>query len=208
MTARASIVLVTVLAACSGRTPSERVATPTLPASAPPSTSEPSSIYDLAMQVRDAGERTVGLDVDRGHRVLVSMFFGSCPAACPALIDELARIVDDAHDPDLRVLLVSFDAARDTPERLRELARAHHLDDRWTLAAAGDADARALAAVLGVRYRKLPDGGFSHTLVAVALDRDGRPFGRIDGLGNHDALVGALVSAARTPGSRRTPPPP
>ena len=33
--------------------------------------------------MRDADDRTVGIDVNRGHRVLVSMFYGSCAMGCP-----------------------------------------------------------------------------------------------------------------------------
>jgi len=132
------------------------------------------------------------LDVDRGHPVLVSMFYGSCAAACPALIDDIARVLAESSNPDARVLLVSFDAARDTPARLAELAREHHLDARWTLTAASEPDARALAARLGFRYRKLPDGNYAHSATVVALDREGRPIARMERLGDHDSLRAAL----------------
>jgi protein SCO1/2 len=90
------------------------------------------------------------------------------------------------------VLLVSFDPANDTPARLQQVAREHHLDARWTLASATDGDARTLAAVLDVHYRKLGDGSFAHDSVVVALDADGRPIARMRGLGDHAALAAAL----------------
>ncbi len=148
------------------------------------------SLYTLPVQLHAASGKTVGLDVARGHPVIVSMFYGSCPAACPALIDDLTRVLAEA--PDARVVLVSFDAARDTPARLRQLAREHHLDARWTLAAADERDARAVAAVLGMRYRKLANGEYWHTTAIVVLDKDGRPIARSDRLGDHAALVAAL----------------
>jgi hypothetical protein len=123
--------------------------------------------------------------------VIVSMFYGSCPAACPALVDDLARLAAEA--PDARIVLVSFDAERDTPARLRELAHEHHLDARWTLSAANERDARALAAMIGLRYRKLANGAFWHTTAIVVLDRDGRPIARTDRLGDHAALLAALL---------------
>jgi hypothetical protein len=129
----------------------------------------------------------------RGHVVLVSMFYGSCPAACPALIDDIGRVLAEVPDSDARVLLVSFDAARDTPQHLAELAREHHLDARWTLVAAGEDDARALAGALGFRYRKLASGAFWHTTAVVALDREGRPIARMDRLGDHAALAAAIA---------------
>ena len=158
---------------------------PTAPSTVP-------SLYDLGLQLRTADDHTVGLDVARGHVVLVSMFYGTCPAACPVLVEEIERLLAASSDANARVVLVSFDAARDTPARLRELAREHHLDDRFTLASASDGDARVLAAALGIKYRHLPDGSFSHNIAVVALDADGRPLARMDRLGDDAALEAVL----------------
>jgi protein SCO1 len=151
------------------------------------------SIYELELPLRAASGQTIPLDADRGHPTLVSMFYGSCPAACPALIDEVGRILREANAPDVRVLLVSFDPDRDTPAHLAALARERHLDARWTLASTANAtDARTLAAVLGVRFRKLANGEFFHTSVLLVLDDAGRPIARMDGLGAHAGIVAAL----------------
>jgi protein SCO1/2 len=150
------------------------------PGTTPPAASG-ASLYDLGLPV---------LEPHRGERLVVSMFFGTCPAACPALIDDLARVVADA--PDAHVLLVSFDPARDTPAQLAALASAHHLDARWTLVAADDGEARVLASAIGFKYRRLPDGQFTHTTAAVALDRQGHVLARMDRLGDHGALLAAL----------------
>jgi protein SCO1/2 len=195
-------VLITLFAvACSAR-PIGREAQPPEAATAPAaqlparSTRPPQpSLYDLAISVTSATGAREPLDVERGHPTLVSMFYGSCAAACPLLIDTLDRTLATlpAGSRDrTRVLLVSFDPARDTPARLQELVRVHRLDARWTLAAASDVDARTLAAVLGIRYRSTPDGQFFHTSAIVALDRDGRPIARMDGIGDPSALVAAL----------------
>jgi protein SCO1/2 len=150
------------------------------------------SLYDLPVRLRSSDGHTLGLGAQRGHVVLVTMFYATCPAACPVLIEEVRHVVQAAGDPDVRVVLVSFDAERDTPARLRELAAARHLDARWTLASASETDARMLAAALAIKYRKLGDGSFSHTAAIVALDAEGRPFARVDRLGEPDALVAAL----------------
>ena len=193
-----SAVILAVLAACQTKPVQERTVTPSEPAvvaaPAPRVTVAPidgPSIYDLDIHIRGGDGREQPLDRDRGQVVLVSMFYGSCPAACPALIGELQRTLTDAG-ADVRVLLVSFDPARDTPAHLTELAREHRLDARWTLAAANEHDARALAAVLGIKYRKLADGNYAHNTVVVAVDGDGRPIARMQGLGDHAALAAAL----------------
>ena len=169
-----------VLAACGGH----HTAPPPAPA-APEAAVAGSSLYDLPIVLRDGR-----FDAQRGHPVLVAMFYGTCPAACPAMIDDLARVLAEA--PETHVLLVSFDAARDTPARLAELARIHRLDARWTLDAADESNARMLAAAIGLKYRRLPDGAFTHSTAIVALDDAGRVIGRTDRLGDHQPLVGAL----------------
>lgn len=160
------------------------------------------SLYAMHPALRDWQGLPFALDAFRGHPVLISMFYGSCPSACPLLVSNIARV--DAELPaevraQTRVLLVSFDAEHDTPEALRAVAARHHLDPaRWTLAAAGEDDARTLAAALGISYRALPGGGFSHTSVITALDREGRPIARAEGpSADLSPLARALQRAAQ-----------
>ncbi len=194
--------IVAAVAACQGKAVEERAAKPEPTPPPPPVAVVPSrvtlppsdgpSVYDLDIHVHTADGRARPLDLDRGHTVLLSMFYGSCPLACPALIGELQRTLADYPGSQVRVLLVSFDPARDTPAHLTEVAQEHHLDARWTLASASEHDARALAAVLGFKYRLLADGNFAHNTIVLALDRDGRPIARMQGLGDHEALAAAL----------------
>jgi protein SCO1/2 len=178
------------LAACSGRAAAPVAATK------PPKLGSGPSLYELDMALTAQTGARIRLDVDRGHPTLVSMFYGSCAAACPALIDRIARTIDEVPEPargETRVLLVSFDPARDTPDHLTELARAHHLDARWTLATASATDTQTLAAVLGIKYRVVNGGEFFHTSVVTALDGEGRPLTRAEGLGDSPSLVEALT---------------
>ncbi len=168
----------------------------------PPASPPADALYAMHPALRDQTGAPIPIDVFRGHPLLVSMFYGSCPSACPVLVSNVARI--DAQLPpavrdDARVLLVSFDAEHDTPELLTSVASAHHLDlGRWSLAAAPDDDARDLAAFLGISYRKLPEGGFEHTSVIVAFDRSGAMIGRAEGPEPDVAsMVEALERAAQ-----------
>lgn len=199
---RIAIALVLAACACSGgtrdrhQTISAPAATVTTPApAATPRRAErlPAgpSVYDLALPLRAQDDHAITLDVDRGHPTLVSMFYGSCAMACPALIGYLKQVVATAP-PDTRVLLVSFDAARDTPEHLRELASTHGLDAQWTLASAAPTDARTLAALLGIKYRATARGEFVHNSVIVALDAEGHPVAKLSGLGDPAAFDGAF----------------
>ena len=179
------------LAACQGAPPGGPPAASSAstgePLGAPSATSAPPegerSIYALRMTLRDQDGATVGLDAFRGKPVLVGMFYGRCPSACPLLVSTIQRTLSQL-DPDtaaeVRVLLVSFDPEHDTPEALRAITRERGLDSRWKLASAPDDQVRELAAVLGVQFRKLPDGRFSHTARIVLLDRSGSIDARLD----------------------------
>ena len=157
------------------------------------------SIYQLAGSLRDQTGARVGLDVFRGHPVLVSMFYASCPDACPLLIEEIRQLESTLPAPvraDLRVLLVSLDPARDTPDALGRLARARGIgSERWRLLTAEDDFVRDIAAVLGVKFRQLPDGTINHSTVIALLDRAGRIDLRLDGLGQPKAALAARLRA-------------
>jgi protein SCO1/2 len=154
------------------------------------------SLYDLDVTMVDAEGHTIPFGSHRGHITLVSMFYGSCTAACPMLVETIRRTVSQLPAPvrdDVRVLLVSFDAKRDTPARLREIASQRGLTSHWTLASASDDGARVIAAVLGIRYRVVAGGEYFHTAAIIALDGVGRTLGRLDGFGDPTALVDAIA---------------
>ena len=158
------------------------------------------SLYDLGLKVVGTDVRTRPLDDLRGHPVLASMFFASCPTACPLLINELQRL-EAALPADLRdetrVLLVSFDPKRDSPAVLEGVVGQHGLDSRrWRVVAAENEDsARLLAAALGIRYRAAAWGMFDHTVRVAVLDGAGRIRARS---GDVMALAPALRAAAST----------
>ncbi|MBK7073232.1 MAG: SCO family protein [Myxococcales bacterium] len=154
------------------------------------------SIYDLELTVRTADGASVPLASLAGAPAVITMFYATCPAACPRLIDDLKGIeqdLDAATRARVRFVLVSFDPARDTPAKLRELAGERQLGPGWLLTAADDGAARELAAALGIKYRALDSGEFFHTSVLTVLDDTGRPRARVEGLGRgHDAVLAAL----------------
>lgn len=145
------------------------------------------SVYqlDLPLSTHHGDERRLG--DTRGRPTIVSMFYASCPAACPMLISDI-KAIEQQLPPGVRdqlqVVLVTFDPETDTPEALARLAADHGVDGaRWTLAATPDpADVRSLAAVLGISYRRLESGHYNHSAVITLLDAQGRPSSRIEGL--------------------------
>lgn len=182
------------LASCAANHEPQVEAVPTPTIVEPVRTSDEPSIYDLDLRLRTSAGVEVGLDVQRGHPVLISMFYASCPVACPVLIEDLGRVVANlppSVQRELRIVIVSFDP-RDTPEVLRDLVQTRHLDDRWTVASAPEMDARTLAATLGFKFRKLANGDYVHGATVVALDSDGRPIARSEQIGHREAIHAAL----------------
>lgn len=165
----------------------------------------PESLYHLGLGLLGPDGLPTRLDRFRGEPVIVSMFYGTCPAACPLLIEDiqaLERTLPEATRAQLRVLLVSFDRARDDAALLTEMTQRHGLDPaRYVLASAAPGDDRALSAALAIRWRRrAADGGFDHTSSLVVLDREGLEVARVDGLGgNTEAAVAALRRLTEAP---------
>lgn len=136
------------------------------------------SIYQLSAHFDDQDGNGFTLAQRRGQPQLVAMFYTSCPYVCPLIIDSLKGVdkaLTEAERSRLRVLLVSFDPARDDVAALRAVFDERRLEaGRWTLARTDDNGVRQLAAVLGVRYRALEGGEFNHTSELVLLDAEGR----------------------------------
>lgn len=65
-------------------------------APAPALRGDATSLHDLPLPALNPG---------RGHVTLVSMFYASCPAACPILIGELQQILAELGDHDVHVVL-------------------------------------------------------------------------------------------------------
>ncbi|MEO5623388.1 MAG: SCO family protein [Dokdonella sp.] len=161
------------------------------------------SVYQLDVSLLDQDGRAMHFADGRGKPRLVTMFYSSCQFMCPLIIDTL-RQTEHALPPAARqqldVLMVSFDAEKDTPAVLKGVAEKRHLDTpRWMLARASSSDVRRIAAVLGIQYRKMRDGEFSHSSVLVLLDADGRIVARTEKMGVQDPQFVASTAALLTP---------
>jgi protein SCO1/2 len=154
------------------------------------------SFYDLDVELMSPTGST-GLDVHRGHPVLLTMFYASCPQVCPMTIGRLQTIdarLSPAASAELRVVLVSLDPARDDVADLAALKAKHGLDARWTVARASENDVRVLSAALGVAYRPTGDGEIHHSSVIALLDGDGVSRAVVGSLGEPvDELVAAIA---------------
>jgi len=125
----------------------------------------------------------------KGHWTLVFLGFTHCPDVCPTTLAELAqaqrawRAVPEASRP--RVLVVSVDPDRDTPDRVGEYAHGFHRD---TLAATADpATLDGFARSLSMVFMKVPapagapadQYGIDHSASIAVLDPQARMAGVI-----------------------------
>lgn len=160
------------------------------------------SIYHLEGAWTDHRGTEFTLASLRGGPVVMVMIYGSCTTACPILVNDARRLeamlADDVR-AKTRFVLVSFDPVNDTPEALADYAAGRGLDDsRWRFVRGDRAQIRALAMLLGVRYRDNGDGTFDHSNLVTVLDADGRAVHRIEGLMRPmDAAATAVTAAAR-----------
>lgn len=167
------------------------------------------SVYQLDAPLVDQQGRATTLAAQRGRPLLVTMFYASCQHTCPLIVETVkavrAKLAAQQREP-IDVLMISLDPKRDTPAKLRELARQRSIDlQHWTLAQPRSADVRAIAALLGIRYRALAGGEFNHSSVLILLDADGRIKARTEQLaGVEPAFIGALQSELAATAARQS----
>jgi len=159
------------------------------------------SIYQLPLPLTDSHGKTADWRTLRGKPQLVSMFYTSCQYICPLIVESgkaVERQLTPAQQARLGVVLISMDPARDTPAALKKVAEQRKLDGkRWTLASPPANEVRAVAAVLGIRYRQLADGEFNHSSALILVDANGRILARTEQIGSKPdpAFVAAVRKA-------------
>jgi len=147
----------------------------------------------------------------KGHWTIVFLGFTHCPDVCPTTLAELAQAqkqwsaLPDSVRP--RVLFVSVDPERDTPDGIGEYAHAFHKD---TLAATADIPAlEEFARSLSLVFMKVPpqDGApanqysVDHSASMAVLDPEGRMAGVLQPPLQPKAIAADLI--ALTEASRR-----
>lgn len=145
-----------------------------------------SSLYQLDSLWRDQHSRSWSLSEFSGRNLIVTMVYAGCTTACPMLVEDVKRIYSALSAEEQAVtsmVLVTFDTLNDTPENLKAYAEARGLhQENWHFATGDEADVRTLASLLGVRYRKNPEGGYDHSNLVAVLNRQGEVIHRQEGL--------------------------
>lgn len=167
----------------------------------------PRALPGFSLQQSD-GTRLVPGEL-HGHWTLVFLGFTHCPDVCPTTLAELAQAqkaweaLPDTSRP--RVLFVSVDPGRDTPDRIGEYAHAFHRD---TMAATADLPSlEKFARSLSLVFAKVPppDGApadqysVDHSATIAVLDPQGRMAGVIQPPLDPKAIAADMIALTRHP---------
>ncbi len=144
----------------------------------------------------------------RGHWTLVFLGFTHCPDVCPTTLGTLSQTqkrwsaLPESTRP--RVLFVSVDPQRDTPDRIGEYAHAFHAD---TLAATADVPTlEAFVKSLSLVFMKVPapDGApadhysIDHSAALAVLDPQARMAGVIQPPFDPASIANDLLTLSQT----------
>lgn len=149
----------------------------------------------------DNKETSISSSVGSAY-TLIAMVYTGCAHACPMTISKIQRILKDFDTQgfkNVNVILASFDVKNDKPAKLKKYQIDRNLDvKRWSfLSAVSDDDARELSVALGISYKDLGDGDFSHSNVITLLGPGAEILASIDNLNaSSDKLIEALKAHA------------
>jgi protein SCO1 len=159
-----------------------------------------------AIPLVDSGGRLFRLsDIGKpaNHATIVTLIYTHCMTVCRASASGQAYLQQEIRARGLegrvKLLTISFDPKRDTPEALAAYARQMKADPAgWTFATV--ADVRDLAALLKLfDIVVLPDGlgGYSHNAALFLIDRDAR-LARAYDIDRPDTALAGLLQALGT----------
>ena len=139
----------------------------------------------------------------KGHWTVVFVGFTHCPDVCPTTLTDMARaqaLWDAAGlKAKPRLLFVSIDPERDTPEKIAEYAAYFHKDT--LTATAAEPQLTEFARSLGLVYMKVPQGDsytMDHSSTLVLLNPKAEFAGIIRPPLKPDAVGADLIALAKS----------
>jgi cytochrome oxidase Cu insertion factor (SCO1/SenC/PrrC family) len=132
--------------------------------------------------------RRISLSDLKGKVWIVNFIYTNCPDTCPIQSAQMRQILEDfENEKDLRLVSITVDPARDTPEVLSEYARRFSADPARWLFLTGDKEAIYKFAESGFRLgamelpqEKRPESGVTHTpQPAICSGRSRGPHSRL-----------------------------
>jgi len=156
------------------------------------------SLKDLhTVWLTTESKETTAVSAAADSYALVAMVYTGCAHACPLTIAKIQSILKDFEKnkmTNMKVVLASFDVKNDRPDKLKSYQFDKKLSfEQWKfLSAVNDDSARELSVVLGISYKDLGDGDFSHSNVITLISPQGEILSSINNLNSgSEALISA-----------------
>ena len=134
------------------------------------------------IELIDQDGRRVSFADFRGETVLLTFAFGHCTTVCPTIVRDILAARRAADRSDVRLVVVTLDPWRDTPDRLQYLATHWALAPGDRVLSGSVTEVEAALAALGIgRARNETTGDVEHGATVMFLDNRGRIAWRLDG---------------------------
>ena len=134
------------------------------------------NMTDISGSMPRLGFNLGGVTADRFKGKVVALYFGytHCPDVCPTTLSDLTQMLEKVNSPDVRVLFVTVDPARDTDKVMADYAKA--FSPQVIGLRGGDNALAALARTYRVAYavKTGPPYEVTHSNAVFFFDRDGK----------------------------------
>ena len=126
----------------------------------------------------------------KGKVWIADFFYTTCPGPCPMMnsrLSELQKLL--AGESDVRLVSISTDPVKDTPEILQQYAQRFEASDRWLFLTGDKAHIYQLANDgFKLSLMETPEAAepITHSTKLVLIDRNGTVRGLYEGVGEED----------------------
>lgn len=158
------------------------------------------NLNDVRGKWLNTNGETVSLEkaAEQSHYIITMVYTG-CAHACPMTISKMQSILKEFEKnkiKNIKAVLVSFDFKNDRPEVLKKYQEGRKLDfSTWKfLAGESEKNLRELAVVLGISYKPIANGDFSHSNIISLVNSSGQVVASINSL---NADINDMVKAAK-----------
>nr|WP_281404415.1 SCO family protein [Pyxidicoccus fallax] len=176
-------------------------------ASAPPKSpvftdvTSPARRYFSDTELVDQDGRKVRFysDLIQGKTVIINVFFSRCTGSCPVMAGTFTRLqahLGDRLGKDVRMLSISVDPERDTPERLKEYAQRFKARPGWSFLTGDKEHVQAVLQKLG---QAVEDPNQHKALFLIGNDRTGL-WKKAFGLAKADEVIPVVDSVMNDQG--------